>query len=169
MRAERVKLSKHAPAAKAMGYMLRRRELFARFLGDGRGVRAAAMYTPVGTAKLNDVDPQAWPADVLGRIAETPQTRLHELLPWNRAPEGTLAQAAWARSQAGRSAPIQPMPKIRLNTPAAFGGCLPIVCQFAKSPIREKKKPSKTSMLSRAFGGCGARNQCCLHLDEVWL
>ena len=41
------------------------------------------MYTLIGTAKLNDVDPQAWLADVLARIAEQPQTRLHELLPWH--------------------------------------------------------------------------------------
>ena len=40
------------------------------------------MYTLIGTAKLNDVDPQAWLADVLNRIADLPQTRLHELLPW---------------------------------------------------------------------------------------
>ena len=110
--------------AKAMDYMLRRWELFARFLDDGRicltnnaaeralrgialgrkswlfcgsdrgGVRAAAMYTLIGTAKLNDVDPQAWLADVLGRIAETPQTRLDELLPWNWVPEQKLDRAA---------------------------------------------------------------------------
>ena len=41
------------------------------------------MYTLIGTAKLNDVDPQSWLADVLDRIAETPQHGLHELLPWN--------------------------------------------------------------------------------------
>ena len=41
------------------------------------------MYTLIGTAKLIDVDPQAWLADVLGRIAALPHTRLHELLPWN--------------------------------------------------------------------------------------
>ncbi len=41
------------------------------------------MYTLIGTAKLNNVDPQAWIADVLRRIAETPQSRLGELLPWN--------------------------------------------------------------------------------------
>jgi hypothetical protein len=35
------------------------------------------------TAKLNDIDPQAWLADVLARIASLPQGRLHELLPWN--------------------------------------------------------------------------------------
>ncbi len=124
MRAERVKLSKHSPVAKAMDYMLRRWELFARFLDDGRicltnnaaeralrgialgrkswlfagsdrgGVRAAAMYTLIGTAKLNDVDPQAWLADVLGRIADTPQSRLHQLLPWSWAPERKLDRAA---------------------------------------------------------------------------
>ncbi len=124
MQAERMKLSKHSPLAKAMDYMFRRRELFARFLDDGRicltnnaaeralrgialgrkswlfagsdrgGVRAAAMYTLIGTAKLNDVDPQAWLADVLGRIADTQQTRLHELLPWNRVPEQKLDRAA---------------------------------------------------------------------------
>ena len=40
---------------------------------------AAAMYTLIGTARLKDVDPQARLADVLARIAETPQTRLEEL------------------------------------------------------------------------------------------
>ena len=54
------------------------------FAGSDRGgERAAAMYTLIGTAKLNDVDPQAWLADVLGRIAALPHTRVHELLPWN--------------------------------------------------------------------------------------
>ena len=54
------------------------------FAGSDRGgARAAAMYTLIGTAKLNDVDPQAWLADVLGSIAGTPQSRLDELLPWN--------------------------------------------------------------------------------------
>ena len=113
MKAERARLSRHAPVAKAMDYMLRRWDRFARFLDDGRicltnnaaeralrgialgrkswlfagsdrgGRRAAAMYTLIGTAKLNDVDPQAWLADVLRRIAGTPQKRLDELLPWN--------------------------------------------------------------------------------------
>ena len=45
------------------------------FCGSDRGgVRAAAMYTLIGTAKLNNVDPQAWLADVLDKIAGTPQT-----------------------------------------------------------------------------------------------
>ena len=50
-----------------------------RMLAD----RAAAMATLIMTAKLNDVDPLAWLADVLSRIAEHPAQRLHELLPWN--------------------------------------------------------------------------------------
>ena len=41
------------------------------------------MTTLIATAKLSDVDPQAWLADVLARIAGTPQSRLPELLPWN--------------------------------------------------------------------------------------
>ena len=55
--------------------------LFAGF--DRGGEPAAAMYTLIGTAKLNDVDPQAWLADVLGRIPALPHTRVHKLLPWN--------------------------------------------------------------------------------------
>ena len=39
------------------------------------------MYSLTFTAKLNDVDPRAWPADVLARIADNPASRLHELLP----------------------------------------------------------------------------------------
>ena len=48
-----------------------------------RRARAAAMYSLIVTAKMNDVDPQAWLADVLARIADHPATRLEELLPWN--------------------------------------------------------------------------------------
>jgi transposase len=47
------------------------------------GRRAAAMTTLIMTAKLNDVDPQAWLTDVLARIADMPQNRIAELLPWN--------------------------------------------------------------------------------------
>jgi transposase len=113
MRDERARLSRHAPVAKAMDYMLKRWDPFTRFLDDGRicltnnaaeralrgialgrkswlfagsdrgGQRAAAMYTLIGTAKLNDIDPQAWLADVLARIADHPHRRLDELLPWN--------------------------------------------------------------------------------------
>ena len=58
------------------------------FAGSERGAeRAALMYTLIQTAKLNNVDPQAWLADVLARIADTPQTQLAELLPWKWRPE----------------------------------------------------------------------------------
>jgi hypothetical protein len=54
------------------------------FAGSDRGgERAAAMYSLITTAKLNDVDPQAWLADVLRRINDHPASRLDELLPWN--------------------------------------------------------------------------------------
>jgi len=113
MRQERTKLSRHAEVAKAMDYMLKRWQAFTRFLLDGRicitnnaaeralrgialgrkswlfagsdrgGERAAIMYGFIVTAKLNDVDPQAWLADILARIAEHPVSRLDELMPWN--------------------------------------------------------------------------------------
>ena len=44
---------------------------------------AAAIYTLIATAKLNDIDPEAWLADVLRRINDHPASRLDELLPWN--------------------------------------------------------------------------------------
>jgi len=53
------------------------------FAGSERGGdRAAFMYSLIGTAKLNGVDPQAWLADVIARISAMPVSRLHELLPW---------------------------------------------------------------------------------------
>ena len=113
MRAERARLSRHNEIAKAMDYMLKRWPAFTRFLDDGqicltnnaaerelrsiavgrrnwtfagsdRGAqRAAAIYTLIATAKLNDIDPQAWLADVLRRINDHPASRLDQLLPWN--------------------------------------------------------------------------------------
>ncbi len=113
MRSHRAKLSRGGHVAKAMDYMLTRWSAFARFLEDGRicltnnaaeralrgialgrkswlfagsdrgGQRAAVMYSLIVTAKMNDVDPQAWLADVLGRIADHPASKLDELLPWN--------------------------------------------------------------------------------------
>ena len=124
MRTERAGLSRHAPVARAMDDMLKRWDGFARFLDDGRicltnnlaeralrplclgrrswlfagsdrgGRRAAAIYTLIGTARLNDIDPQAWLADVLGKIADTSQTRLHELLPWHWKAERRISLAA---------------------------------------------------------------------------
>jgi transposase len=113
MREQRAKLSRGNDVAKAMDYMLKRWSSFTRFLEDGRiclsnnaaeravrgialgrkswlfcgsdrgGDRAAVMYSLIVTAKMNDVDPQAWLADVLARIAGHPVQRLDELLPWN--------------------------------------------------------------------------------------
>ena len=113
MRTERARVSRHAEIAKAIDYMLKRWPAFTRFLDDGRiclsnnaaeralrgvaigrkawlfagsdrgGERAAAMYSLIVTAKLNDVDPQAWLADVLRRINDHPAARVDELLPWN--------------------------------------------------------------------------------------
>jgi hypothetical protein len=58
------------------------------FAGSDRGgERAAAMYSLVATAKLNDVDPRAWLADVLARIADHPVSKLDELMPRNWARE----------------------------------------------------------------------------------
>ena len=125
MRRNRGRLSRHNDVAKAMDYMLKRWDTFARFLGDGHvcltnnaaeralrgialgrkswlfagsdrgGERAAAMYSLIVTAKLNDVDPRAWLADVLARIADHPASRLHELLPWNwRKPPVAATTAA---------------------------------------------------------------------------
>ena len=50
---------------------------------DDGGRRAAAIYTLIETAKLNEVDPQAWLADVLARLQDHPAKRIDELLPWN--------------------------------------------------------------------------------------
>ena len=116
MLAERARMSKHNPVAKAINYMLEgtgRWEAFTAFLDDGRlcltnnaaeralrgialgrkswlfagsergGDRAAFMYTLIVTAKMNDIDPQAWMADVLARLPDMPVSRLPELLPWN--------------------------------------------------------------------------------------
>ena len=117
MKAERGKLSRHSDVAKAMDYMLKRWNAFTRFLADGRicltnnaaerelrgialgrkswlfagsdrgGERAAVMYTLIQTAKLNDIDPQAWLADVLARINDHSIQRLDRLLPWRWAAE----------------------------------------------------------------------------------
>ena len=78
----RVRLTNNAAERALRGIALGRKSWL--FAGSDRGgERAAVMYTLIGTAKLNDVDPQAWLADVLDRIADLPQIQLHELLPWH--------------------------------------------------------------------------------------
>jgi transposase len=54
---------------------------------DDGGERAAAIYSLIGTAKLNGIDPEAYLRHVIGRMAEHPANRLSELLPWNVAPK----------------------------------------------------------------------------------
>jgi transposase len=125
MREQRAKLSRGNDLAKAMDYLLKRWSAFTRFLDDGRiclsnnaaeralrgialgrkswlfagsdrgGQRAAALYSLIVTAKMNEVDPQAWLADVLARIAGHPAHRIDELLPWNWQPRSApRSQAA---------------------------------------------------------------------------
>lgn len=124
MRTHRAKLSSNNKVAEAMDYMLKRWASFARFLEDGRicltnnaaeralrgialgrkswlfagsdrdGQRAAVMYSLIVTAKMNDVDPQAWLANVLARIADRPASKLDELLPWNRKTGAGVRTAA---------------------------------------------------------------------------
>ncbi|KIV63455.1 IS66 family transposase [Agrobacterium pusense] len=124
LQTERAKLSRSSPVAEAIDYMLKRWDGFTSFLQDGRicltnnaaeralrgfalgrkswlfagsdrgADRAAFMATLIMTAKLNGIDPQVWLADVLARIADTPITRLEQLLPWNWTPPTVNAQAA---------------------------------------------------------------------------
>ena len=54
------------------------------------------MYSLIVTAKMNDIHPQAWLADVLARIATYPAHRLNELLPWNWTPTASIVTAAAA-------------------------------------------------------------------------
>ncbi len=126
MREQRAKLSRGHDLARAIDYILKRWAAFTLFLDDGRvclsnnaaeralrgialgrkswlfcgsdrgGQRAAAMYSLIVTAKMNDVDPQAWLADVLARIATHPAHRIDDLLPWNWMPQPSALSAAAA-------------------------------------------------------------------------
>ncbi|MER9587128.1 IS66 family transposase [Mesorhizobium sp. M0276] len=124
LRTERAKLSRSSPVAEPIDYILKRWDCFTAFLGDGRicltnnaaeralrgfalgrkawlfagsdrgADRAAFMATLITTAKLNDVDPQAWLADILAHIADMPISRLEQLLPWNWVTSSVKAVAA---------------------------------------------------------------------------
>ena len=113
LREHRAKLSARNEVAKAISYSLNRWAELARFLDDGRlcmtnnaaeralrgvavgrrnwtfagsdegGRRAAAIYTLIETAKLNDIDPRAWLADLLAHLQDHPARRIDDLLPWN--------------------------------------------------------------------------------------
>ena len=124
MREQRARVSAKSHIGKALNYMLKRWDAFARFLGDGRicltnnaaerairavalgrkawlfagsdrgGERAAIAYSLIYTARLNKLDPLAWLTDVLERIAEHPMHRLDELLPWNWKPRAPAISQA---------------------------------------------------------------------------
>src|SRR5258708_6164578 len=113
MRQQRALLSTKNDTAKAINYLLNRWTAFTRFLDDGRvcltnnaaeralrgvaigrrnwtfagsdagGQRAAAPFTLIETCKMNDVDPQAWLADVLAKLPDHPANKVADLLPWN--------------------------------------------------------------------------------------
>lgn len=57
---------------------------------DSSGERAAAMYSLIGSCKLNGIDPEAYLRHVLARIADHPVNRIDELLPWNVAAQLAL-------------------------------------------------------------------------------
>lgn len=86
----RVCLSNNAAERALRGIALGRKSWL--FCGSDRGgQRAATMYSLIATAKMNDVDPQAWLADVLARINDLPSNRLDELLPWNWTSSSVVA------------------------------------------------------------------------------
>ena len=66
--------------------LTRKNYLFAG--SDSGGIRAAAMYTLIESAKMNRLDPEAYLRDVLARIADHPINRIGDLLPWNWKPSG---------------------------------------------------------------------------------
>ena len=113
------KLSKKSDTARAVRYALGRWEALLRFCDDGRieidnnaaerslravvlgrknylfagsdagGERAAAIYSLIGTAKLNGINPEFYLRNVLSRIADHPINRIEELLPWNVVAESS--------------------------------------------------------------------------------
>lgn len=117
---ERAKLSPSSPVAEAIDYMLKQWDGSTSFLDDGRicltnnaaerairgfalgrkswlfagsdrgAERAAFTATLIMSAKLNDIDPQAWLAGVLANIVDTPICRQEQLLSWNWTPPKSL-------------------------------------------------------------------------------
>jgi len=120
------KLSKKSDTAQAVRYALGRWDALMRFCDDGRveidnnaaerslrtvvlgrknylfagsdrgGERAASIYSLIGTAKLNGIDPEGYLRNVLTRIADYPINRIEELLPWNLAAESPAGSSPTA-------------------------------------------------------------------------
>ena len=89
----RICLTNNAAERSLRGVALGRKSWL--FAGSERGGdRAAFMYSLIVTAKLNDIDPQAWLADVLGRMPNMPVSRLPDLLPWNWRQRSAQPRAA---------------------------------------------------------------------------
>lgn len=118
------KISRKSETAAAIGYALARWPALMRYCDDGHieidnnaaeralravalgrknylfagsdagGERAAVIYSLLGSAKLNGIDPEAYLSSVLGRIADHPINRIEELLPWNLFPAAPVVEAA---------------------------------------------------------------------------
>jgi len=89
----RVCLTNNAAERSLRGAALGRKSWL--FAGSERGGdRAAFMYSLIVTAKMNDIDAQAWLADVLARMPNMPVSRLPDLLPWNWRQRSAQPRAA---------------------------------------------------------------------------
>jgi transposase len=124
LQATLAKLSRKAELAKAIHYALERWPALLLFVDDGRvemdnnaaeralrtvaigrknylfagsdagGERAAAIYSLLGSAKLNSIDPEAYMTELLRRVADHPINRIGELLPWNLFPVNPAREEA---------------------------------------------------------------------------
>lgn len=93
LRDGRVCLTNNAAERALRGVALGRKSWL--FAGSERGGhRAAFMYSMIGTAKLNRIDPQAWLADIIARISDLPVSKLPDLLPWNWKTDKTHVKTA---------------------------------------------------------------------------
>ena len=135
-------LSLKSATAQAIQYALRRWDALLRYCDDGRieidnnaaeralrcvalgrknylfagsdagGDRAAAIYSLLGTAKLNGRNPQAYLRNVLARIAEHPITRIAELLPWNLQTANEVTGQVALGTEASSKTAMQPLTQV---------------------------------------------------------